>query len=347
MKLLERVAEVCRVRRYSPRTVQAYSHWITRYLRAVKARDGGWRAPETLDAADVEWFLTGLATKRKVSASSQNQALNALVFLYREVLGVELGRFEAVRAKRPRRLPTVLSAAEVSAVLGVLSGADRLLAELLYGCGLRVSEGCALRVKDIEVDRRRVVVRHGKGGKDRSVMLPERSVDAVRRQLDVARRVWERDGAAGFLGATMPEGIGPRFLWCAKDFGWQYVFPASRRCRDAAGGEHRHHTHEKVVQRKVRDAGRRAGVTRRVTCHTLRHSFATHLLEGGVDVRSIQKLLGHAKLETTMVYTHVMEEAGKGVLGVVSPLDRERVAVLGGGVGGGGGVPRALGHAVG
>lgn len=139
MKLLDRVAEVCRVRRYSPRTVQAYSHWITRYLRAVKARDGTWRAPETLDAADVEWFLTGLATKRKVSASSQNQALNALVFLYRKVLGVELGRFDAVRARRPRRLPTVLSAAEVSAVLGVLSGADRLVAELLYGCGLPVS----------------------------------------------------------------------------------------------------------------------------------------------------------------------------------------------------------------
>jgi len=158
MKLIQRVEEVCRVRRYSPRTAQAYSHWIGRYLKSVRAREGRWLPPEALGAGDVQWFLTGLATKRKVSASSQNQALNALVFLYREVLGVELGRFDAVRAKRPKHLPTVLSVAEVTAVLDALSGADLLLAELLYGCGLRVSEGCGLRVKDVEVDRRRLSV---------------------------------------------------------------------------------------------------------------------------------------------------------------------------------------------
>lgn len=322
MKLLQRVEEVCRVRRYSPRTAQAYTHWAGRYLKAVKARDGRWRSPEELGAEDVQWFLTGLATRRKVSASSQNQALNALVFLYREVLGVELGRFDAVRAKRPKRLPTVLSVAEVGVLLGALSGADRLLAELLYGCGLRVSEGCALRVKDVEVDRRRVMVRGGKGGKDRSLMLPERCVDAVQRQLGRARRVWEQDTSAGFGGATLPERIGPRFERCAMEWGWQYVFPAARRCVDAAGRGRRHHVHEKVVQRKVREAGRLAGMSKRATCHTLRHSFATHLLEGGVDVRTIQRLLGHARLDTTMIYTHVMEEAGKGVLGVRSPLDR-------------------------
>lgn len=322
MKLLKRVDEVCRVKRYSPRTAQAYGHWIGRYLKAVRARDGVWRVPEELGAGDVEWFLTGLATRRKVSASTQNQALNALVFLYREVLKLDLGRFDAVRAKRPRRLPTVLSCQEVMAVLDMLTGADRLLAELLYGGGLRVSEGCALRVKDVEVDRRRLMVRGGKGGKDRSVMLPERSADALDRQIGQAYQVWERDKASGYGGATLPEGIGPRVTRAACEWGWQYIFPAARRCRDARGLARRHHVHEKVVQRKVREAGRRAGLTRQASCHTLRHSFATHLLERGVDVRTIQKLLGHAKLETTMIYTHVMEESGKGVLGVASPLDR-------------------------
>ena len=177
-------------------------------------------------------------------------------------------------------------------------------------------------MKDVEIERRRVVVRGGKGGKDRSVMLPERCVDALGRQLGAVRRVWEADLAAGFGGATLPEGIGPRFERAAAEWGWQYVFPASRRCRDVKGRSLRHHVHDKVVQRKVSDAGRRAGLARRATCHTLRHSFATHLLESGVDIRTIQKLLGHARLDTTMIYTHVMEEAGKGVLGVVSPLDR-------------------------
>jgi len=328
VKLLERVEQVCRVKRYSPRTAAAYGHWIGRYLKAVRAREGRWRPPEALSAADVEWYLTGLATKRRVSASTQNQALNALVFLYRDVLRVELGAFEAVRAKRPRRLPTVLSVAEVVSVLDVLDGRDRLIAELMYGCGLRVSEACGLRIKDVEVDRRRVTVRGGKGDQDRSVMLPRRSLEAVERQLAAARRTWGKDGERGFRGfrgfrgATLPEGLGPRFERCAGEWGWQYVFPAARRCRDAKGEAWRHHVHEKAVQRTVRDAGRRAGVSKRVTCHTLRHSFATHLLEAGTDVRTIQKLLGHARLETTMVYTHVMEEGGKGVLGVVSPLDR-------------------------
>ncbi|MEO0513767.1 MAG: integron integrase [Planctomycetota bacterium] len=322
MKLIQRVEEVCRVQRYSPRTAKAYGHWIGRYLKSVRARDGRWRPPEELEAGDVEWFLTGLATKRRVSASSQNQALNALVFLYREVLKRDLGRFDAVRAKRPPRLPTVLSTAEVAAVLEALSGPDRLLAELLYGGGLRVGEGCALRVKDVEVGRRRIVVRSGKGDKDRSVMLPECCVDAVERQLGRVRRVWQGDLEAGYAGATPPEGAGPRIRGSLGEWGWQYLFPASRRCRDANGQTFRHHVHEKVVQRKIRDAGRRARVTRRATCHTLRHSFATHLLESGTDIRTIQKLLGHARLETTMIYTHVMEESGNGVLGVVSPLDR-------------------------
>ncbi|MEM6554186.1 MAG: integron integrase, partial [Planctomycetota bacterium] len=290
--------------------------------------DGRWRPPEELGAKDVEWYLTGLATRRRVSASSQNQALNALVFLYRDVMGQDLGRFDAVRAKRGRRLPSVLSSAEVIAVLEAMDGPYRLLAEVMYGGGLRVSEACGLRVKDVELERKKITVRAGKGEKDRSVMLPAASVEGMGRQLKRSRRLWERDVAAGFAGATPPEGAGagPRVRQKIGGWGWQYVFGAARRCRDVQGAEYRHHVHEKVVQRKVAEAGRRAVPGRKVTCHTLRHSFATHLLETGTDIRSIQKLLGHAKLETTMIYTHVMEEAGKGVLGVVSPLDRRLAA---------------------
>ena len=327
MKLLDRVEEVCRVKRYSPRTAEAYGHWITRYLRAVRQREGRWLAPEDLRAADVEWFLTGLATRRKVAASTQNQALNALVFLYREVLKQDLGTFDAVRAKRGKRLPVVLSADEVAALLGQLEGVYLRLAELMYGSGLRVSEACGVRVKDLDLDRRRVMVRAGKGDKDRSVGLAERSVAGLNKQLKRARRFWERDTALGvsrFRGATLPEGIGPRAQAMAGRWEWQYVFGAARRCQDASGGERRHHVHEKVIQRVIRAAAERAVPGKRVTCHALRHSFATHLLEAGTDVRTIQKLLGHSRLETTMIYTHVMEEAGKGVLGVVSPLDRPR-----------------------
>lgn len=322
MKLLDRIDEVCRVKRYSPRTAGVYRHWTERFVKSIRAREGRWVPLEALTARDVEWFLTGLAVKRRVSASSQNQALNALVFVFREVAGRDLGTFDAVRAKRGKRLPTVLSASEVRAVLGQLDGVYLRLAELMYGSGLRVSEAYGLRVKDVDLERRRIMVRAGKGNKDRSVGIAEQSVVGLRRQVKRTKRFWERDVEAGFAGATMPEGIGPRAEGMADRLEWQYVFGAARRTRDVWNREYRHHVHEQVVQRKVREAGVRAVPGKRVTCHTLRHSFATHLLEAGTDIRTIQKLLGHTKLETTMIYTHVMEEAGKGVLGVVSPLDR-------------------------
>jgi len=322
MKLRDRIREICRTKHYSPRTAQAYTQWVERYLRAVRHRDGRWRPPEELGASDVEWYLTGLATKRRVAASTQNQALNALVFLYRDVLRVELGGFDAVRARRPRRLPSVLSPGEAAALLDALEDPWRLLAMVMYGSGLRVMEACALRVKDVELERGRVLVRSGKGDKDRSVMLAGRATEGLRAQLGTVRRRWTDDVRRGYAGATVPSEAGRRAMSAAKQWAWQYVFPAARLCRDEAGRSWRHHVNEKAVARMVRSAGVRADVGKPVTPHMLRHSFATHLLEGGTDVRTIQKLLGHAKLETTMIYTHMMEERGKGVLGVVSPLDR-------------------------
>ena len=324
MQLEQRVREVCQVKRYSPRTADSYWGWIERFLRAARDRNGGWRPPEALDAAEVERFLTDLAVRRRVAASTQNQALNALVFLYRDVLERDLGRFDAVRAKRPKRLPTVLSAAEVGLVLEALpaEGGWRLLGELMYGAGLRVSEACAVRIKDVDPDRGQLMIRGGKGDKDRAAILPRRSVAALRERLRAVERRhgWDRK-RPNWRGATLPEGIGRRFEAMAGEWGWQYVFPSSRTTA-GRGGVMRHHVNEKAVSRQVTKAAKAAGVPKRATAHTLRHSFATHLLEAGTDVRTIQKLLGHAKLETTMIYTHVMEERGKGVLGVTSPLDR-------------------------
>ncbi|MEM8737807.1 MAG: integron integrase [Planctomycetota bacterium] len=326
MKLRDRIREVCRTKHYSPRTAETYGHWCERYLRAVRARDGRWRPPEELGAEDVEWYLTGLATRRQVAAATQNQALNALVFLYRDVLRIELGGFDAVRAVRPRRLPSVLSAGEAVAVLDAMNPPWRLVGELMYGSGLRVAEACGLRVKDVQLERGRVHVRSGKGDKDRSVMLAGRATAGLRQRLPEVRRRWEHDVRLGYVGATVQGEAGRRCLDAVREWSWQYVAPATRFCLDARGHRWRHHINEKAVARAVRAAGLRAGVSKPVSPHVLRHSFATHLLEAGTDIRTIQKLRGHAKLETTMVYTHVMEEAGKGELGVASPLDRGGVA---------------------
>jgi integron integrase len=334
MKLRERIGAVCRVKHYSSRTAAAYTQWAERFLRAVKARDGRWRAPEELGAEDVEWFLTGLATKRRVAAATQNQALNALVFLYGEVLRIELGTFDAVRARRPRRLPSVLSPLEVRALLDVLEGQWRLLALVMYGSGLRVSEVCTLRVKDVELDRARLLVRSGKGDKDRSVMLAGEARAGLADQIKRVKRKWDFDRQRPLedrvVGATVPADTGRRFERMAGQWAWQYVFPGSRRVVGADGRKRTHHVHEKAVARVVRQKGVEAEINKPVTPHMLRHSFATHLLEAGTDVRTIQKLLGHAKLETTMIYTHVMEGAGKGVMGVVSPLDRSWKRGVGG-----------------
>lgn len=275
-----------------------------------------------MGAAEVEQFLTYLAVNGHVAASTQNQALNALVFLYKQVLEIDLGRFDAVRARRPKRLPVVLAPEEVAAVLPRVQGCDgvfRLMARLLYGCGLRLLECCQLRIKDVNLARGQIVVRAGKGNKDRVVMLP-RSVRAdLERQREWRRQLHERDLTRGVPRVDLPDALERKYPRAAQEFGWQFVF-ASRQMSHCprTGRPGRHHVYPASVQRAVAQAGQAAGFRHPIHCHTFRHSFATHLVERGVDIRSVQQLLGHASLETTMIYTHV---ARQGPAGVTSPLD--------------------------
>lgn len=308
-----------RVRRLglSIRTEEVYVEWARRFIVA-----NGKRHPSEMGAKEVEWFLTELAVKGKVAASTQNQALSALLFLYREVLHQQLPWMDEIRrAKRPERLPVVLTRAEVASVLAQMNGVTWLMASLLYGSGLRVMECVRLRIQDIDLVRREIMVRHGKGGKDRRTVLPAASVDALQGQLAFARQVHERDLAAGFGMTWLPAALERKYVNAAKEWSWQYAFPASQRSSDPRSGkESRHHLHETVLQRAVKTAVRRTGIAKPATCHTLRHSFATHLLESGSDIRTIQELLGHSDVSTTMIYTHVLNRGGTGVL---SPLDRE------------------------
>ena len=280
----------------------------------------GRRHPRDLGEPEVAAYLTHLAVARHVSASTQNQALSALLFLYRRVLGRPLGDIgAAARARRPDRLPVVLSRDEIRRLLAALDGVSALVAGLLYGAGLRLQECLELRVKDLDFDRGQILVRRGKGGKDRSVPLPGRSVAALRAQLDVVRRMFEDDGREGVGPVTLPEAIARKYPGAGRSVQWQFVFPAARVCRDPRwGGPTRYHLHDTVIQRAVAFAAVRAGIAKRVTCHSLRHSFATHLLESGYDIRTIQELLGHRDVSTTMIYTHVLE---RGALGVRSPAD--------------------------
>ena len=318
MKLLDQVRHVIRARHYSRETEKTYVDWIKRFLR-FHAAHGGWRHPREMGAVDVEALLTHLAIRRHVSASTQNQALNALVFLYRRVLDIDLGEIGAVRAKRPRRLPVVLSADEVAAVIDQLVGTRRLMAQLMYGSGLRVSECCRLRVKDLVLERRQIVVREAKGNKDRVVMLPEAARPAMIEQLARRRALHECDVRRGFGWVELPAAFARKDPGAAFSLGWQFVFASARRSRHAETGKiGRHPAHVSALQRAVKQAATAAEISKRVTCHTLRHCFATHLLEAGCDIRTVQKLLGHQKLETTMIYTHVMEN---GPAGVRSPLD--------------------------
>ncbi|MDH5233352.1 MAG: integron integrase [Gemmatimonadota bacterium] len=319
-RLLTQVKGRMRARHLSPRTEQAYLGWILRYIRYH-----GTRHPAELGEPEVLAYLTHLAAERRVSRSTQMQALSALVLLYREVLAIPIGDLRRVlRSNAPPHLPAVLSREEVGALLSHLAGTMRLVGLLLYGAGLRLLECLTLRVKDIDLAAGEIRVRRGKGGKDRVTMLPERARGIMEAHLARVRGLHERDLARGRGRVALPTALDRKAPSWATDLAWQWVFPAAREYRDAATGQIcRHHLHESAVQRAVQRAVREAGIAKRATCHTLRHSFATHLLEDGYDIRTLQELLGHRDVSTTMIYTHVLN---RGRLGVRSPADR-----LGGG----------------
>jgi integron integrase len=312
--LIEELRRVLRLRHYSPRTELAYVGWTRRYLRFH-----GMRHPRDLREAEITRFLSHLAEAGS-SASTQNQALNALMFLYTAVLAVELPHLpDIARAKRPVRLPTVLSREEVADLLARLHGVEWLMASLLYGSGLRLMECVELRVKDVHLTRTELVVREGKGDKDRVTTLPRSVAAPLADHLAARRRLHERDLAEGRGTVALPGNLRAKYPRAPFEWGWQWVFPATRFYVDEGTGERRrHHLHESVLQRAVKTAARAAGIARPAGCHTLRHSFATHLLEAGYDIRTIQELLGHRDVSTTMVYTHVLNQGGRGVR---SPLD--------------------------
>ena len=314
-KLLERVRIALRVRHRSPKTERAYIGWIRRFI-LFNAK----RHPAEMGAAEVEGFLSSLAVEGNVSASTQNQALAAILFLYRDALGISLPWMDGiVRAKRSERLPVVLGRQEVAALLAAMGGRERLMATLLYGSGLRLQECIRLRVKEIDFEKREILVRAGKGDKDRVTMLPEAAREPLLRHLEGVRRQYECDLDRNFAGATLPDALERKYPNAAREWAWQYVFPASRLIfRRSDGSARRHHVDESVLQRAVRDASRRAPLSKPASCHTLRHSFATHLLASGYDIRTVQELLGHRDVGTTMIYTHVLNRGG---LGVRSPAD--------------------------
>ena len=313
-RLMDEVSRAMRVRRLSPRTERAYVGWIRRYLRY-----NGLRHPREMGGTEITRFLGYLATERKVSASTQNQALCALVFLHGTVLGMPVGELNGlVRAKRPERLPIVLTRGEVRSVLSAMKGPTRLMAQILYGSGLRLLECCRLRVKDLDIERLEIRVRDGKGRKDRVTMLPVVLTPLLKEHLREVRARHEADVAKG-VRVELPDALDRKLPSASLDWGWRWVFPATRTYRDRVTSEvRRHHLHETVLQRSIHEAAKLTGMAKRVTAHSFRHSFATHLLESGSDIRTIQELLGHADVSTTMIYTHVLNRGG---LGVRSPLD--------------------------
>jgi integron integrase len=307
--------DALRSRHYSPRTEKAYTLWVKRYIHFHNRRH-----PAEMGEVEINEFLTHLAVEEKVSASTQNQALAGVLFLYRHVLGREVGDLgDVVRARKPQRVPVVMTRDEVRAVLCGLEGDVWLMASLLYGSGLRLSECLRLRVHDIDFERNELTVRNGKGAKDRVTMLPASLKVPLRSQLDAARRIHRCDLDEGWGRVVMPEALDRKYPNASAEWGWQWVFPQRKRWKNTRTGEQgRHHIHETVLQRAVKGAVRRADIAKRVGCHTLRHSFATHLLESGYDIRTIQELLGHKDVRTTMIYTHVLNMGGHGVK---SPID--------------------------
>ncbi|HEY3176979.1 MAG TPA: integron integrase [Candidatus Polarisedimenticolia bacterium] len=315
-RLLDRVREAIRTRHYSRRTEAAYLLWIKRLIFSH-----GTRHPRELGEEEITAFLTGLAVRRHVSASTQNQALSAILFLYKDVLKLDLAWLDGVvRARRTRRVPVVLTREEVRAVLGHLGGTTGLMASLLYGAGLRLMECACLRVKDVDAGANQIVVCAGKGDKDRRTMLPARLKEPLRVHLEGVRRQHQRDLGNGAGWVELPGRLGAKYPNAGRDWGWQWVFPATRHYVDSSTGQRRrHHLHESVLQRAVKIAVLKAGIAKPATCHSLRHSFATHLLEDGHDIRTVQELLGHRDVSTTMIYTHVLNRGGMGVL---SPVDK-------------------------
>jgi len=311
---LEQVRNAIRVRHYSIRTEQAYVEWIRRFILYH-----GKRHPAELRESDVSGFLSYLAVNRNVAASTQNQALNALVFLYRNVLGRPLGNtIDGVRARKPKRLPVVLTQEEVRQLLRYLDGNHWLPACLLYGSGLRLMECLRLRVKDLDFGHRAILVRDGKGGKDRVVTLPDEIIQPLQGHLESVRNTHEKDLQDGFGKVYLPHALARKYPNAASEWGWQYVFPASKRSIDPRSGvERRHHLDESSLQKAVKAAVRKAGIHKPASCHSLRHSFATHLLERGMDIRTVQEQMGHKDVRTTQIYTHVLQRGGNAV---VSPL---------------------------
>lgn len=314
-RLLDQVRDLLRRKHYSYRTEQVYLYWIRHYIFFHHKRH-----PREMAEPEIAAFLSYLAADRRVSASTQNQALNAILFLYKQVLEKNIGLIQGVvRAKRPERLPVVMTPEETRMVLGRLSGREWLMACLMYGAGLRVMECLRLRIKDVDFGLNQIFVRDGKGGKDRVTTLPAAVIPALRQQMEEVKRVRESDLADGYGEVSMPFALERKYPNAARELAWWYVFPSSCRSRDPySGRSKRHHLDVSVIQRAVKHAVRAAGLSKPATCHTFRHSFATHLLAAGHDIRTIQELLGHNDVSTTMIYTHVLS---KGARGVASPLD--------------------------
>lgn len=315
-KLLDQVVAKIRFKHYSRRTELAYTHWIKRYIFFH-----GKRHPKEMGATEIEAFLSALATDRNVSASTQNLALSALLFLYKEVLEIDLPWLDNItRAKKPRRLPIVLSENEVKRLLACVEGTPGLVARLLYGTGMRLMEALRLRIKDIDFDRREILVRDGKGAKDRVTMLPERLIPSLREHLARRRAIFDTDMAAGQVDVWMHNALERKYPNACREWGWQFFFVANNVSTDPITGVIRkHHQDAKMIQRHVAKAAKLAGISKPVSPHVLRHSFATHLLDNGYDIRTVQELLGHSDVSTTMIYTHVLNKGGRGVK---SPLDR-------------------------
>jgi integron integrase len=313
--LLQQVRRTARAKGYSRRTEEAYVSWIRRFV-LFHAR----RHPQTMGDAEIREFVTHLAVERNVAHATQNQALAALLFLFKQVLRKPIGFVEGIlHAKDSRKLPIVLSVEEVRRIVELLEGPPRLCALLMYGSGLRVMETVSLRVKDVDFDRGEIVVRSGKGNKDRRVPLPASIAPALREQIVKVERQLARDIRAGYRGAALPGSLGLKYPNADLQLAWQWVFPAARVYTEPKSGlRRRHHSHATALQRSLTAAVMKAGITKRATCHSLRHSFATHLLEGGTDIRTIQELMGHSDLRTTMIYTHVLN---RGAMGVKSPAD--------------------------